>query len=219
MKDQKPIKGRHYIPRLIAEGEHETQDFKFAISDARKIAKSLSAFANNAGGRLLVGVKDNGVIAGVRTDEDIYLLQQAAEMCCRPPQTLRITPFACDGGVVVVRAEIAPSSVKPVKALEPDGSWKAYFRVRDENISAPPLMVKAWAKAASRRGTLFTLGDAENELLAVISSFGSLSVDDFYTTVKMTRARAEEVLAGLIATDVVRLRYIDGHFRLQTDKE
>lgn len=55
-----------YIQQLIAKGEHVHQDFKFAISDARKIAKSLSAFANTEGGRLLVGVKDNGKIAGIR---------------------------------------------------------------------------------------------------------------------------------------------------------
>lgn len=46
-----------YIQQLITEGEHVHQDFKFAISDARKIAKSLSAFANTGGGRLLIGVK------------------------------------------------------------------------------------------------------------------------------------------------------------------
>ena len=56
-----------YIHRLISEGEHVHQDFKFEISDARKIAKSISAFANTEGGRLLVGVKDNGKIAGVRS--------------------------------------------------------------------------------------------------------------------------------------------------------
>ena len=57
-----------YIQRLISEGEHVHQDFKFEISDARKIAKSISAFANTEGGRLLVGVKDNGKIAGVRSE-------------------------------------------------------------------------------------------------------------------------------------------------------
>ena len=50
-----------YIHALIAEGEHQQQDFKFEISDARKIAKTLSAFANTDGGRLLIGVKDNGM--------------------------------------------------------------------------------------------------------------------------------------------------------------
>ena len=30
-----------YIYSLIAEGEHQKQDFKFEISDARKIARTL----------------------------------------------------------------------------------------------------------------------------------------------------------------------------------
>ena len=58
-----------YIKDLVSEGEHELQDFKFEISDAKKIAKSLSAFANTKGGRLLVGVKDNGKMAGIRSEE------------------------------------------------------------------------------------------------------------------------------------------------------
>ena len=71
MKDLRPIRGHYLIQRLIAEGEHLHQDFKFAISDARKIARTFSAFANAGGGHLLVGVKDNGVVAGIRTDEEI----------------------------------------------------------------------------------------------------------------------------------------------------
>lgn len=43
------VKSKHYIQNLIEEGEHERQDFKFKISDARKIARSISAFANNSG--------------------------------------------------------------------------------------------------------------------------------------------------------------------------
>ena len=93
MKDLKGIKGSYYIASLIEQGEHEQQDFKFAIPDARKIARSLSAFANHSGGRLLVGVKDNGNIAGVRSEEDVYMIEQAAEMHCVPPQEIRVTPF------------------------------------------------------------------------------------------------------------------------------
>ena len=65
MKDLKAIRGASLLREWMAEGEHEHQDFKFTISDARKIARSVSAFANNGGGRLLIGVKDNGVIAGL----------------------------------------------------------------------------------------------------------------------------------------------------------
>lgn len=74
----------NYIQQLITEGEHVHQDFKFAISDARKIAKSLSAFANTGGGRLLIGVKDNGKIAGIRSEEELYMIEAAATMYCKP---------------------------------------------------------------------------------------------------------------------------------------
>ena len=58
----------HSIQKKIREGEHQQQDFKFRIDDSKKIAVSLVAFANTDGGRLLIGVKDNGRIAGCRTD-------------------------------------------------------------------------------------------------------------------------------------------------------
>ena len=69
-----------YIQQLVAQGEHVQQDFKFAITDARKIARSISAFANTEGGRLLVGVKDNGKIAGVRSEEEIYMIEAAENL-------------------------------------------------------------------------------------------------------------------------------------------
>ena len=77
-----------YIHDRIAEGEHQQQDFKFEISDARKIAKSLSAFSNTDGGRLLVGVKDNGKIAGVRSEEEVYMIEAAAKLYCKPSTLL-----------------------------------------------------------------------------------------------------------------------------------
>ena len=49
-----------YVQQMIEEGE-QTQDFKMRIDDAAKIARTLVAFANTDGGRLLIGVKDNGL--------------------------------------------------------------------------------------------------------------------------------------------------------------
>ena len=73
-----------YIENLIQQGEGQTLDFKFEISDSKKIAKSLVAFANTDGGILLIGVKDNGAIVGVRSDEEYYMIQAAANMYCKP---------------------------------------------------------------------------------------------------------------------------------------
>ena len=86
-----------YIKRLISEGEHCHQDFKFEISDARKIARSISAFANTEGGRLLVGVKDNGKIAGIRSEEEIYMIEAAANMYCQPTIELQTQTYHVEG--------------------------------------------------------------------------------------------------------------------------
>ena len=75
----------HHITKLIAEGEHQQLDFKFEIADAHKIARTLVAFANTDGGRLLIGVKDNGALAGVRSEEEYYMVEAAAKLYCNQP--------------------------------------------------------------------------------------------------------------------------------------
>ena len=54
---------KRYLLSMIREGEHQQQDFKYRVADACKLAKSVSAFANTDGGRLLIGVRDDGHLA------------------------------------------------------------------------------------------------------------------------------------------------------------
>ena len=213
MKDLKGIKGKFYIASLIEEGEHELQDFKFAISDARKIARSISAFANNDGGRLLVGVKDNGVIAGVRNEEDIYVIEQAAEMYCRPSQEIRVTAFKTEPDKVVLRIEIDRAERRPVEVLESDGSRRAYYRVKDENIAAPDLMVRAWVAAAESDGCVFSLSAAEQRLIAMMEE-GPTVFDDFMLSAHVSRALAEDIVIRLHSMGLLDFRYDGKIFRL-----
>lgn len=214
MKDLKGIRGHYYITSLIEEGEHEHQDFKFSISDARKIARSISAFANNDGGRLLVGVKDNGVIAGVRNEEDIYVIEQAAEMYCRPTQKIKVTAFRTEGDKTVLRIEIARSMQRPVNVIEADGSMRAYYRVKDENIVAPDLMVRAWkATVATDFGCILTLNDAEQRLLAMIDSEPVL-IEDFMLSARISRTLAEETIVRLHSMKLLDFHYDGKTFRL-----
>ena len=111
----KPLSEKLYLQQLIEEGEHQQQDFKFEISDARKIARSLSAFANTDGGRLLIGVKDNGRIAGVRSEEEVYMIEAAAQLYCLPQVAIEMHTYTVDGKTVLI-AEIPKSAEKPVQA-------------------------------------------------------------------------------------------------------
>ncbi len=216
MKDLKGIKGKFYIASLIEEGEHEHQDFKFAISDARKIARSLSAFANNDGGRLLVGVKDNGAIAGVRNEEDIYVVEQAAEMYCVPPQQLRITAFKTEGGHTVIRVEIDRAARRPVHVKESGGQLRAYYRVRDENIAAPDLLVRAWTRAESKEeGTVIEMSGPGRKLLEMATdNSAGVTLEEFMLTAHASRAAAEELAVSLYAMGLIDFRYDGTRFNI-----
>lgn len=214
MKDLRAIKGKYLLQRIIAEGEHEHQDFKFQISDARKIARSIAAFANNSGGRLLIGVKDNGSIAGVRNEEDIYVVEQAASRYCRPAQAPRFTAINAGEGAVVIRVDVDPAPSRPVLASEPDGAWRAYYRVNDENIAAHPAMVHAWRMRNTGASTHLTLSHSESRLLDALEREGHIDFDRVATICTTTARSARDLIARLYCISVIDFRFIDRHFAI-----
>ena len=128
-----------YIHALIAEGEHQQQDFKFEISDARKIAKTLSAFANTNGGRLLIGVKDNGKIAGVRSEEEKYMIEAAAQReqllldQLEHGTLLSLNRYCRQTGLSRRAAEHLLAKFVRYDIVEPVfENHKFYFRIKDE---------------------------------------------------------------------------------------
>jgi predicted HTH transcriptional regulator len=215
MKDLRATRGRYVIQELIEQGEHEHQDFKFSISDARKIARSVSAFANNDGGWLLIGVKDNGTVAGVRNEEDIYVVEQAAQMCCTPPQDVKFDAFKVDGGLIVIRATVAKAAKRPVQVIEADGRRRAYYRVADENIAAHPLMVRAWQMQHS---SVFTLSDAETALLSVLSASPEpLSTSRLPLLLHTSQRASDDIVVRLAAMHIIEFVY-DGEWKVRRGK-
>lgn len=202
MKDLRAIRGTFYIASLIEQGEHEHQDFKYSVSDARKIARTVSAFANNSGGHLLIGVRDNGSIAGVRNEEDIYVVEHAAQGICSPSQPIKVDAFKVDGGLKVLRVEIAEAKTKPVMVREDDNSLRAFYRVADENILATPLMVRAWKARSSRP---LTFNPAEKALLEMLSPSEPLVPAAFFTRAHVSQALGEAAIINLCAMGLARV--------------
>lgn len=217
MKDLHAVRGRYRIQRLVDEGEHQQQDFKFLISDARKIARSVSAFANRDGGRLLIGVKDNGTIAGVRNEEDVYVVEQAAQRYCRPAQDVKFEAFKVDAGVVVIVATIERTDCRPVRVLEQDGRQRAYYRVADENIAAHPLLERAWElQAADTMSAVMSLDGPTQSVLAAVDQAGDegLEPEKVALQAHVSERTAGDVLARMLALGVLELRYEHHRFVL-----
>ena len=189
MKDLKAIRGATLLREWVAEGEHVHQDFKFTISDARKIARSVSAFANN-----------NGIIAGVRNEEDIYVVEQAAERYCIPPQTPEFRAYRLEDNIRVIVAEISPASRRPVYVSEDSGLKKAYFRVADENIAAHPLMVRSWELDES---TAPALTQRHYELAALYSGGVAMSERQAALALHISLSEAEDIIVRLASAGLI----------------
>ncbi len=207
-------KKSHYIQDLILEGEHEHQDFKYQITDARKIARSIAAFANNSGGHLLIGVKDNGNIAGVRSDEEIYMIETAAQMYCRPEQHVTFKVFNVNGKQVV-KADIAEAVEKPVEAPDDNGNWHVYYRVADENVLASRLherIMSAEESTASdpEEATTISYSDREQSLLEYLRNHGGITLEGYMKLAHISEDRAMKVIVALHGMGVVSLQYHDG---------
>lgn len=207
-------KKSHYIQDLILEGEHEHQDFKYQITDARKIARSIAAFANNSGGHLLIGVKDNGNIAGVRSEEEIYMIETAAQMYCRPEQHVTFKVFNINGKSVV-KADIAEATEKPVEAPDDNGVWHAYYRVADENVLASRLHERIMSAEESTAGSqedvdTIRYSEREEALLDYLRNHGGITLEGYKRLAHISEESAMQSVVTLHGMGVVSLQYHDG---------
>jgi predicted HTH transcriptional regulator len=193
----------NYITKLIQQGEHQTQDFKYCISDSRKIARSLVAFANTDGGRLLIGVKDNGRIAGVRSEEEYYMVESAAKMYSKPAIDFTTKQHHIEGKTVL-EVVVEPSTEKPHFARDDEGKWWAYFRKDDENRLATKVMIEVWKREKSKEGILINYSEAEKCLLDYLETNEKISVSKYARIAHLSYRKAEEIIIKFRSINIIK---------------
>jgi predicted HTH transcriptional regulator len=156
------------IYEMLAKGEGENLEYKFEINSGRKIASTLSAFSNTSGGSILIGVKDNGSVAGVRLEEELYVLDAAANLYCKPEVILQLKRWDIKGKMVL-EAIVPESQNKPILAEIEPGKAKAYLRQGASNLLANAVHLYLWNNAENKvKPKVFS-----EKQIAVISLFKS----------------------------------------------
>lgn len=205
------VKSKH-IQRLIGQGEHHQLDFKFEIADAMKIAKTFVAFANTDGGTLLIGVKDNGEIAGVRSEEEKFMADSAANHFCRPP-----VPFTSKEWVInnkiVLEIMIPKGEEQPYMAMNADRTWRAYVRVKDQNILANKILVKALKRKNSPEGTYITYTDKEKLLLEYLEKNPAVTLQNFIKFANIPLHQAEKLFINFLALEIIEIEISEKQIR------
>lgn len=195
----------YHIRQLIFEGEEVSLDFKKTITSCSKIAKTLVAFANNKGGRLLIGVADNGDIKGVRSeDEEKYMLTKAAHFYCRPAIEPYFEEVYIDDKIVLV-AEIRESDTKPHYALGEDNKWWVYIRVKDKSLLASKIVVDVLKGGAKEDGVFIEYSGKEKALLEYLDNNERITAREYSKMLNLPRRRAQRILVNLVLSGIIRL--------------
>lgn len=192
------------IRELIQSGEGETVDFKQTINSVQKIAKSIVAFANTKGGKILVGVKDNGKAIGSRTEEEMHMLKGAAAHYCKPEVRIEFTEEVVDGKTILV-AEVPESDQKPHFAKGEDGKWWAYIRVKDQCLLASKVMLDVMRSETRGEVSQITFGKPEKRLLEYLDKNPKVTIREFCKLANISRWRANKILVNLVRMKVIRV--------------
>lgn len=193
-----------HIFKLISEGEHQMLDFKFEISDCKKIARSLVSFANTDGGRLLIGVKDNGVISGIKSEEEKHMIETAARMYCKPEVKYTAKEWNINGKTVL--EIIIPKSIR-VKHKAPDqhNIYKVYIRCKDENIIASNILLKVWKRENDKKNINISFTEKELLLLRYFSEHKCVGLDEFLEISNLSKKDAESILVNFIIFGLIKI--------------
>ena len=102
--------------------ESETVEFKSSLSELKQIIETLSAFSNGEGGKIFVGVDDEGQIKNVDIGRNtIENLANKIKRNTDPPLYPSIAVEEHDTKKIIV-IKIAKSPIKPVFAFDGTGS-------------------------------------------------------------------------------------------------
>jgi predicted HTH transcriptional regulator len=196
----------HKLKKMIASGESETLDFKQTISDASKIAKTLAAFSNHKGGTLLIGVRDNGSLAGVRSEDEKYMLELAGTFYCEPKINVEVIEHEIDGKLII-EAIVPMGNHKPYFAKDQDGKWWVYHRVNDRSLQASAVMFQVLKKQNRHATNLLEYSLLETKILNLLKNHEPIVLNDLVNNLKIQRHRIIHSLAKLIYFKIVNTNY------------
>lgn len=196
------------IKKLVYGGENDQVEFKRKINHPEKVVREVVAFANTAGGHLLVGVDDNRTLYGLKyADEEDFLMKKAIRELCRPaiPFESEIIPLTEKRAVLYYR--IYPGIKKPYFAHEKksDRYGKAFVRVQDRSIQASPEIRKI-LKWRNHPGDIhFEYGTKEKLLFNYLNDHEKVTVSEFREISGLDYHSASAMLVKMVLANTLKI--------------
>ena len=193
------------LKQLVRQGEGAHVEFKLKNNHPDKIIREMVAFANSDGGILLVGVRDDREIVGLKFgEEDDFVLQKYIHAHISPPLPYQNERYILPNEREVLIYRIPSSPDKPhVVHLETES--KAYIRVADRSIQASREMREILKARRKNIQVKFHYGEKEQKLMAYLGVNQTITREKFMEIAQINRKIASATLVRLVLANVLSI--------------
>jgi predicted HTH transcriptional regulator len=194
------------LTALVSAGESLNLEFKRKAAFPDKIVREMIAFANTAGGTLLIGVDDDGNLQGVRyPDEEGHVIRQALQTYCRPSIEFDEKIISLSAKKSVLRFDIPVSPRRPHYFRVSSRVRETYIRVRDMTMKASDEMTEIVRRNRQKKDIQFTYGIHESMLMRYLDDHPSITLKEFQQLSGLDRFIAARKLVTLVLANVIRI--------------
>lgn len=195
--------------RLVNKGEGQRLEFKRKVNFPEKIVKEVVAFANSNGGKLLLGIDDDGTIAGTRNIEgEIFILEEAIKKLVSPSlvYSVQIVKLNPKKGIAIF--DIPEGIEKPYAAKENvlDEHGKVFVRNDDESIKASKEMRQILRRRNNERDERFNYGEKEQVLMKMLDASEFVTLEQFALKADIPKFIASKTLVKLVLANLLHIK-------------
>jgi hypothetical protein len=194
------------LRQLVRQGEGSHLEFKSRASSTDQIVREMIAFANTAGGIILVGVTDSGELSGVKyPNEESLVIRKAVVKYSRPHVYYTETIIPLSEKKSVIQYEIPLSRKRPHFFRVSNSKSETYIRLRDMSMKASREMSEIVRRGKAGKNIQFTYGDHEAALMKFLATKEKITMTEFEVLTGLSYAQAADKLITLVLANVLRI--------------
>ena len=190
---------------LASQGEGLKIEFKKKAAFPEKIVREVIAFANTAGGDLLIGVDDDGTVSGQRyIEEEIYVMEKAIRELIFPVLDYELTSVKLNEKKGVAIFKIPFSENRP-HFLKEGRKRQSYIRVADRSVQASREVWEILRRGKNPKDIIFQYGKKEEILMRMLEEQGRITMKEYAKAAKLPYFLASKTLVRLVLANVLKI--------------
>ena len=196
------------LKRLVKEGEGSQLEFKLKTTHPDKIMREAVAFANSSGGKLLLGVSDEGELSGLKfPEEDIYVMEQAFARYVSPPIHYKREEILLENGrpILVYTIKKTQDALVYFNLTGNQEDRKVYVRNADRSIQASKEVREILKEQLKEKNYRFQYGEKEGKLMKYLDQNPTITLHEYAHQANISLKQASKTLILLVLAGVLKV--------------